>query len=70
MLKRPKALNHHDLLTGRQEGGGQRREKKEHLSKQQKRRAWDRAQAGGAGERARGWDWVDIIRHLSQTAPS
>ncbi|XP_043232717.1 RWD domain-containing protein 4-like isoform X1 [Amphibalanus amphitrite] len=51
-------------------GGGVKKEKKEQLSKQQKRRAWDRAQVGGGGERARGWDWVDIIRHLSQTAPS
>ncbi|XP_037084605.1 RWD domain-containing protein 4-like [Pollicipes pollicipes] len=56
-------------LSITQDGPG-RKEKREQLSKQQKRRAWDRAQAGGAGERARGWDWVDIIRHLSQTAPS
>ncbi|KAF0313789.1 RWD domain-containing protein 4 [Amphibalanus amphitrite] len=59
-----------EQLTITQEGGGVKKEKKEQLSKQQKRRAWDRAQVGGGGERARGWDWVDIIRHLSQTAPS
>lgn len=46
--------------------------KKEHMSKQQKRRAWDRIQAGTGGsssisDRPRGWDWVDIVRHLSQT---
>ena len=40
--------------------------KKEQLTKAQKRRMW---QKGGLeeGDRARGWDWVDVIRHLSQT---
>ncbi|GBP17204.1 RWD domain-containing protein 4 [Eumeta japonica] len=42
-------------------------EKKEHLTKAQKRRAWDRAEMGKAGEKPRGWDWVDIVKHLSQT---
>ncbi|XP_046964937.1 RWD domain-containing protein 4 [Vanessa cardui] len=41
-------------------------EKKEQMSKAQKRRAWDRAEIGRAGERPRGWDWVDIVKHLSQ----
>ncbi|CAK1581469.1 unnamed protein product [Parnassius mnemosyne] len=41
-------------------------EKKEQLTKSQKRRAWDRAEIGKAGERPRGWDWVDIVKHLSQ----
>ncbi|XP_023945776.2 RWD domain-containing protein 4 [Bicyclus anynana] len=41
-------------------------EKKEQLSKSQKRRAWDRAEVGRAGEKPRGWDWVDIVKHLSQ----
>ncbi|CAH2086020.1 unnamed protein product [Euphydryas editha] len=41
-------------------------EKKEQMSKSQKRRAWDRAEIGRAGERPRGWDWVDIVKHLSQ----
>ncbi|XP_047988211.1 RWD domain-containing protein 4 [Leguminivora glycinivorella] len=41
-------------------------ERKEQLTKAQKRRAWDRAEMGRAGERARGWDWVDIVKHLSQ----
>ncbi|OWR45509.1 small androgen receptor-interacting protein [Danaus plexippus plexippus] len=41
-------------------------EKKEQLSKAQKRRAWDRAEIGRAGEKPRGWDWVDIVKHLSQ----
>ncbi|KZC09705.1 PREDICTED: RWD domain-containing protein 4 [Dufourea novaeangliae] len=41
--------------------------KKEQLSKAQKRRQWNRAD--GKGERPRGWDWVDIVKHLSQTGP-
>ncbi|KAH9629237.1 hypothetical protein HF086_008319 [Spodoptera exigua] len=41
-------------------------EKKEHLTKAQKRRAWDKAEIGRAGEKPRGWDWVDIVKHLSQ----
>ncbi|XP_068629891.1 RWD domain-containing protein 4 [Battus philenor] len=41
-------------------------EKKEQLTKAQKRRAWDRAEIGRAGEKPRGWDWVDIVKHLSQ----
>ncbi|CAK1545064.1 unnamed protein product [Leptosia nina] len=48
-------------------------EKKEQLSKSQKRRAWDRAEMGRGGEKPRGWDWVDIVKHLSQvphTPPS
>ncbi|XP_011548844.3 RWD domain-containing protein 4 [Plutella xylostella] len=40
--------------------------KKEQLTKAQKRRAWDRAEAGAGGMRGRGWDWVDIVKHLSQ----
>lgn len=39
--------------------------KKEQLSKAQKRRQWDRVEA--KGEKPRGWDWVDIVKHLSQT---
>ena len=39
--------------------------KKEQLSKAQKRRQWNRCDTGG--EKPRGWDWVDIIKHLSQT---
>ncbi|XP_055693624.1 RWD domain-containing protein 4 [Lutzomyia longipalpis] len=39
--------------------------KKEHLTKAQKRRQWERTDH--KGERPRGWNWVDIIRHLSQT---
>ena len=40
--------------------------KKEQLTKAQKRRQWDK---GGIDteDRPRGWDWVDVIRHLAQT---
>lgn len=41
-------------------------EKKEQLTKAQKRRAWDKAELGKGGEKPRGWDWVDIVKHLSQ----
>ena len=43
--------------------------KKEQLSKAQKRAQWKK---GGLNEddRERGWNWVDIVRHLSQTANS
>lgn len=44
--------------------GGAKGAKKERLTKAQKRRQWDQATAGG-GERPRGWDWVDIVKHLS-----
>uniref|UniRef100_A0A1A9V6Y7 RWD domain-containing protein n=1 Tax=Glossina austeni TaxID=7395 RepID=A0A1A9V6Y7_GLOAU len=39
--------------------------KKEQLTKAQKRRQWDRADH--KGDRPRGWNWVDIVKHLSQT---
>ncbi|CAB4059288.1 unnamed protein product [Lepeophtheirus salmonis] len=40
--------------------------RKEKLTKAQKRRMWNK---GGIDEhdRPRGWNWVDVIRHLSQT---
>ncbi|KAB7494226.1 RWD domain-containing protein 4 [Armadillidium nasatum] len=44
------------------------KKKKEHLTKSQKRKMWDRQNA--EGERARGYDWVDIVKHLSQTGKS
>lgn len=38
------------------------------MTKAQKRRMWDRMEAGAkAGDRPRGWNWIDIIKHLSQT---
>ena len=42
-----------------------KKEKKEQLTKAQKRRLADRFGAGE--ERPRGWNWVDIVKHLSQT---
>lgn len=47
------------------EGGGKTKVKKEQLSKAQKRNLWKK---GGINEddRERGWNWVDIVRHLSQ----
>ncbi|XP_059083823.1 RWD domain-containing protein 4-like isoform X2 [Tigriopus californicus] len=43
--------------------------KKEQFTKAQKRRMWDK---GGleSEERPRGWNWFDVIRHLSQTGGS
>lgn len=38
--------------------------KKEHLTKAQKRRQWDQAMVGG--DKPRGWNWYDIVKHLSQ----
>lgn len=40
--------------------------KAEKLTKAQKRRQWDKATVGSGGERPRGYDWVDIVKHLSQ----
>lgn len=39
--------------------------KKEQLTKAQKRKMWDRSD--NKGNRQRGWNWVDVIKHLSQT---
>ncbi|XP_071488218.1 RWD domain-containing protein 4-like [Diadema antillarum] len=44
------------------------KEKKEQLTKAQKRKLADRTNY--KGERPRGWDWVDVIKHLSKTGPS
>jgi hypothetical protein len=44
------------------------KETKSKMTKAQKRRMWDKAEGGAkGGEKPRGWDWADIIRHLSQT---
>lgn len=65
-----------------EENLGAKREKKEQLTKAQKRRQWNRYLRGlvewlvftgrvfrldAKGEKPRGWDWVDIVKHLSQT---
>jgi len=41
------------------------KQRKEQLTKAQKRRITERT--NHKGERERGWNWVDVIRHLSQT---
>ena len=54
---------------GPDQGVAKPKVKKEQLTKAQKRAQWKK---GGINEddRERGWDWVDIVRHLSQTANS
>ncbi|KAK0058723.1 RWD domain-containing protein 4 [Biomphalaria pfeifferi] len=47
------------------EDAPQKKEKKEQMTKSQKRRMFDRF--GATTDRPRGWDWVDIIKHLAQT---
>ena len=42
--------------------------KKEHLTKAAKRKLADNTYA--KGEKPRGWNWVDVIKHLSKTGPS
>lgn len=42
--------------------------KKETMSKSQKRKQWDRLDS--KGEKPRGYDWIDIVKHLSQTGSS
>ena len=44
------------------------KQKKEQLSKNQKRRLYDRFGTQGMMEgKQRGWNWVDLISHLSKT---
>ncbi|CAK8688884.1 unnamed protein product [Clavelina lepadiformis] len=65
--------NHEELMAGQPEvstrpdadESSKKKEKKEQLTKAQKRRLTDRF--GVKNERARGWNWVDPIKHLSQT---
>ena len=45
-----------------------KQEKKEHLTKAAKRKLADKTDV--RGEHARGWDWVDVIKHLSKTGSS
>ncbi len=41
--------------------------KKEQLTKSQKRRQWNSRAGADDGQKPRGHDWIDIVRHLSQT---
>lgn len=50
-----------------QEDNVKKAPKKEQLTKAQKRRQWNKLDA--SGEKPRGWNWVDIVKHLSQTGP-
>lgn len=43
-----------------------KKEKKEILTKNQKRRLAERTNY--KGERERGWNWVDVVKHLSKTS--
>lgn len=40
-------------------------QRKEQLTKSQKRRQWE--QSDHSGNKPRGYNWVDIVKHLSQT---
>ncbi|KAJ8967309.1 hypothetical protein NQ317_013778 [Molorchus minor] len=40
-----------------------KKEKKEQLTKAQKRRQWNKVDY--KGDKPRGWNWVDIVKHLS-----
>jgi hypothetical protein len=47
---------------------GQSKEKKEQLTKAQKRRLVNRQD--DKGEMLRGWNWVDVVKHLCQSGRS
>lgn len=53
-----------DVEIGKLSIAGGSKPKKEQLTKAQKRRQWDQSTVGG--EKPRGYDWVDIVKHLSQ----
>jgi len=43
----------------------EKKERRVVMTKSQKRRQWSRMD--GKGEKIRGWNWVDVVKHLSQT---
>ncbi|WAR02433.1 RWDD4-like protein [Mya arenaria] len=43
-----------------------KKERKDQLTKQQKRRLYEKM-GNATGEKPRGWDWVDVVKHLSQS---
>jgi hypothetical protein len=45
--------------------GSNKKEKKEQLTKAQKRKMYNRLD--NRGEMPRGWNWVDVVKHLCQT---
>ncbi|XP_058124007.1 RWD domain-containing protein 4 [Anopheles ziemanni] len=54
-----------DDEDGNDAKGNKKDAKREQLTKAQKRKQWDRVDS--KGNRQRGWNWVDIVKHLSQT---
>lgn len=46
---------------------GKKKEKKEQLTKNQKRKMFERFANCATGEKPRGWNWVDVVKHLSQS---
>jgi len=57
-----------DSLCSQDAGDDQSRkkERKEQMTKHQKRRLYEKM-GNATGEKPRGWNWVDIVKHLSQT---
>jgi len=45
--------------------GGAKVVKKEQLTKAQKRKMWNKG--GETEDRGRGWDWIDVVKHLAQS---
>ena len=57
--------NSHTEETIRDKSSALPKEKKENLTKAQKRRITEKTNF--KGERERGWNWVDVVKHLHQT---
>lgn len=55
-------------LIDNDDEGAKKIVKKENMSKAQKRKQWDRLDS--KGEKPRGYDWIDVVKHLSQTGSS
>ncbi|XP_052244856.1 RWD domain-containing protein 4-like isoform X2 [Dreissena polymorpha] len=54
------------ILEEIQDESSKKKERKEQLTKHQKRRLYEKM-GNATGEKPRGWNWVDIVKHLSQT---
>ncbi|XP_046333091.1 RWD domain-containing protein 4-like [Haliotis rufescens] len=54
-----------DTILAEDNSPEKKREKKEQMTKAQKRKYFDKY--GANTDRPRGWDWVDVVKHLSQT---
>ncbi|KAG5884355.1 hypothetical protein JTB14_030794 [Gonioctena quinquepunctata] len=61
----PEKLEVEKLCISAPEAQEAKKDKKEQLTKSQKRRQWNKVDS--KGEKPRGWNWVDIVKHLSQT---